>query len=828
MCDILNNASFIKKSSFKNKYPIISYHFPTSLSRSLRKIIGKGDGCMSVSQQEWDKEQERVNRVADKIGERMEELERRISGLKTEIVDIRRNFWEDVTVNMEEPHEVLETAASVKQQAEVLAERERGFQQAQKEWSVLSRMKKSPWFGRIDFREDGERESENIYLGIASFRDEENDEFLVYDWRAPISSLYYDGAPGPVKYETPGGTVTGTLELKRQYVIRGGKIVSLFDTGVTIGDELLQEVLGRQSDAQMKSIVATIQKEQNRIIRSERSRLLVVQGAAGSGKTSTALQRVAWLLYRYRGSLTADQIVLFSPNPMFNSYVSTVLPELGEENMRQATFQELLEKRLGHLFELEDPFTQMEYVLTAMDEPGYLARIAGIRYKASQAFMDLMDRYLAFLGREGLVFQDLKFRDEIVLSAEEIGNRFYSLNPSMSLPDRLSLLADWLLDQLEERAKLEQGKPWVEEEIQYLDRETYAKAFKQLRKQRRFTADSFDDFAREQEILAAMVVREHFKPLRRFVRSLGFVDTPAVYRQLFADPDFVIRFAQGIELPREWTEICKQTVEKLNQGELAYEDATPFLYLKEQIEGTDTDNTIRHVLIDEAQDYSPFQFAFVKRLYPRARFTVLGDFNQAIFAHSGVGDTFQALPALFGTDGAETFVLTRSYRSTRQIVEFTRKLIPGGETIEPFNRDGRKPTLTRVANRKELEDRIAGRIRSLQDAGHQTIAVICKTARECREAYDALRGRVPVRLIGKETASFGKGALIIPAYLAKGIEFDAVMIWNASEDTYGRESERKLFYTACTRAMHELHLYSVGPVSPFLDRVSPDLYVIEK
>jgi DNA helicase-2/ATP-dependent DNA helicase PcrA len=828
MCDILNNASFIKKSSFKNKYPIISYHFPTSLSRSLRKIIGKGDGCMSVSQQEWDKEQERVNRVADKIGERMEELERRISGLKTEIVDIRRNFWEDVTVNMEEPHEVLETAASVKQQAEVLAERERGFQQAQKEWSVLSRMKKSPWFGRIDFREDGERESENIYLGIASFRDEENDEFLVYDWRAPISSLYYDGAPGPVKYETPGGTVTGTLELKRQYVIRGGKIVSLFDTGVTIGDELLQEVLGRQSDAQMKSIVATIQKEQNRIIRSERSRLLVVQGAAGSGKTSTALQRVAWLLYRYRGSLTADQIVLFSPNPMFNSYVSTVLPELGEENMRQATFQELLEKRLGHLFELEDPFTQMEYVLTAMDEPGYLARIAGIRYKASQAFMDLMDRYLAFLGREGLVFQDLKFRDEIVLSAEEIGNRFYSLNPSMSLSDRLSLLADWLLDQLEERAKLEQGKPWVEEEIQYLDRETYAKAFKQLRKQRRFTADSFDDFAREQEILAAMVVREHFKPLRRFVRSLGFVDTPAVYRQLFADPDFVIRFAQGIELPREWTEICKQTVEKLNQGELAYEDATPFLYLKEQIEGTDTDNTIRHVLIDEAQDYSPFQFAFVKRLYPRARFTVLGDFNQAIFAHSGVGDTFQALPALFGTDGAETFVLTRSYRSTRQIVEFTRKLIPGGETIEPFNRDGRKPTLTRVANRKELEDRIAGRIRSLQDAGHQTIAVICKTARECREAYDALRGRVPVRLIGKETASFGKGALIIPAYLAKGIEFDAVMIWNASEDTYGRESERKLFYTACTRAMHELHLYSVGPVSPFLDRVSPDLYVIEK
>lgn len=284
---------------------------------------------MSVTQQEWQKEQERVGRVTAEIGKRMDDLQQRVSGLKSEIVNIRKNFWDDVTVNVDEPHETVETAVSVKQQAEVLAERERSFRHANKELSILSRMRKSPWFGRIDFREDGEQETEKIYLGIASFRDE-NDEFLVYDWRAPISSLYYDGTPGTVRYETPGGTVTGTLELKRQYIIRNGKIISLFDTGVTIGDELLQEVLGKHADAQMKSIVATIQKEQNRIIRSEGPRLLIVQGAAGSGKTSTALQRVAWLLYRYRGSLTADQIMLFSPNPMFNSYVSTVLPELGK------------------------------------------------------------------------------------------------------------------------------------------------------------------------------------------------------------------------------------------------------------------------------------------------------------------------------------------------------------------------------------------------------------------------------------------------------------------------------------------------------------------
>ncbi|MDN4595392.1 RNA polymerase recycling motor HelD [Polycladomyces subterraneus] len=783
---------------------------------------------MSVTKQEWQKEQERLDRVTAKIGKRMDDLKQRVSGLKSEIVNIRKNFWDDVRVNVDEPHEAVETAVSVKQQSEVLAERERSFRHVNKELSILSRMRKSPWFGRIDFREDGEQETEKIYLGIASFRDENDEDFLVYDWRAPVSSLYYEGVPGPVQYETPGGTVTGTLELKRQYIIRNGKIVSLFDTGVTIGDELLQEVLGKHSDAQMKSIVATIQKEQNRIIRSEGPRLLIVQGAAGSGKTSTALQRVAWLLYRYRGSLTADQIVLFSPNPMFNSYVSTVLPELGEENMQQTTFQELLEKRIGNMFELEDPFTQMEYVLTAMDDPEYSARIEGIRYKTSVSFMNLIDRYIAYLGQDGMLFHDLKLEDEVLIPADYIREQFYSLPASLAIHDRMSFLAERLLEDLKERARLERSKPWVEEEIQYLDRHTLIRAYQTLQKQKRFTMTMFDDFEREREFLAAFVVHERFRPLRQSVKRLEFVDIAGIYRQLFADPDYVARFAPEIRLPDNWKTICAQTVKRLDRGKLSCEDATPLMYLKEQIEGFETDNTIRHVFVDEAQDYSPFQFAFVKRLYPRARMTVLGDFNQVIFAHAAAGDVFQALPDLFGTDEVKTFILLRSYRSTRQIVEFTRQLIDGGEAIEPFHREGPKPTLTQVADRNELAKRIADRIRSLQDAGHQTIAVICKTARESREAYEVLKDQVPIRLIGKDSVSFEKGALIIPAYLAKGIEFDAVIIFNASEDVYGKESERKLFYTACTRAMHELHIYWIGNRSPFLAQVSPDLYVTEK
>ncbi|MBA4496340.1 RNA polymerase recycling motor HelD [Paenactinomyces guangxiensis] len=779
---------------------------------------------MSTSDQDRQEEQKRVDWVVSKITKRMASLEQHVSVMKSDIVNIRKNFWDDVTVNLDDPGEAAETYASMKQQAEVLSERERTHRHARKQMETLRRLKQSPYFGRIDFREGGEQETERIYLGIASFFDEDKESFLVYDWRAPVSSLYYDYPPGPAQYEAPDGKVTGIMELKRQFIIRGGQIQSMFDTGVTIGDELLQEVLGKQADSQMKSIVATIQKEQNRIIRNERSRLLVVQGAAGSGKTSAALQRVAYLLYRYRETLRAENIVLFSPNPMFNSYISTVLPELGEENMQQTTFQDYLEHQLGQTFQLEDPFTQMEYTLAPVNDPGYEARIEGITYKAGNDFMQLIERYVVLLGREGMIFRDVKFRGETIISAERIKEHFYGFDSSLPISNRIRLLADWLLQELKECELAERTKPWVDEEIELLDNETYLRVYQKLRRKKGYREDTFDDFEREQKMLAAMVVKESFKPLRKCVKKLDFIDVPAIYRQLFARPQQILRFAPDARLPRHWDVICKQTVERLERSQLAYEDATPYLYLKERIEGFQTNTSVRHVFVDEAQDYSLFQFAYIKRLFPRSKMTVLGDLNQAIHPHT-TSTGFAPLSSLYGEDQTETFVLTRSYRSTRQIVEFTRRLIDGGEKIEPFNREGSKPTLTQVSNAWELAGRLADRIRSLQSAGYRTIAVICKTARESREAHEMLQEQVPLTLIGKETASFEAGTLIIPSYLAKGVEFDAVIIYNSSQ--YERESERKLFYTACTRAMHELHIYSIGKMNPFITSVSPDTYVRE-
>lgn len=780
---------------------------------------------MSVTDQDKREEVERVSQVIAVIDKRIDSLAQQVSEVSTDIVSIRKHFWDDVTVNFEDVTEAAETYASIKQQAEVLSERERSHRHALQQLKTMKRLLQTPYFGRIDFVETGEASTESIYLGIASLLDEKDEHFLIYDWRAPISSLYYDYPPGPAQYETPGGIIAGEITCKRQYMIRDGKLLHLFDTSVTIGDELLQEVLGKQADTQMKSIVATIQKDQNRIIRNEKSKLVIVSGAAGSGKTSAAMQRIAYLLYRYRKTLQAEQVVLFSPNSLFNSYVSTVLPELGEENMQQTTFQEYTEHRLGAYFDLEHPLEQMEYVLCAMQEPGYDARLEGIRFKSSALFMQVIDLYTDSLKKSGLRFHDLTFQGRTLIPSDQIHDYFYSLDPSLPIPNRMSLVARWLLAELKKHERTERNQPWVDDELELLDKEDFVKAYQSLRRKNQYREDSFDDYDRERELLAARIVTRMFKPLRAEIQELGFIDSQAVYSQLFSQPELLSSFLPSADCPADWSTICAHTLERLDQKQLAYEDTPAFLYLKERLEGFQTNTHVRHVFIDEAQDYSPFQFSLIQRLFPRAKMTVLGDWNQAIYAHAYDSSSFEGVSSLYEPDQIETFLLTKSYRSTRPIVLFTRQLIAGGEQIEPFHRDGLVPSITLAAHEAARIDMIHSRILELQKNGHQTIAIITKTAAEAEKAYQQMHELIVLRLISSHTISFDTGVLIIPSYLAKGVEFDAVIIYDASRTQYQHERERKLFYTACTRAMHELHLFYIGEISPFLQDVSPDSYV---
>ncbi|WP_340022898.1 RNA polymerase recycling motor HelD [Paenibacillus sp. FSL K6-1096] len=796
----------------------------------------------------WEQEQERLEQVKEKLKAGITKLEPEVGQLNEQARDLRRGFWEEVTVDTNSQEDFEESFFTITQQEAVLSERERSHARKLRQWKSMQRLLPSPYFGRIDFLEEGQQAVEQVYIGVSSFAEADGLSFLIYDWRTPIASLYYDYPPGQAAFETPGGgQIEGTMELKRQYQIRGGQLQHLFDSSVTIGDELLQQVLGKGADSQMRSIVATIQAEQNAIIRNDSSRMLIVQGAAGSGKTSAALQRVAYLLYKHRGRLTADQIVLFSPNPMFNSYVSTVLPELGEENMQQTTFQEYLDLWLGQQFQVEDPFDQMEVVLADRQDDGYQARLEAMAYKASGAFLRALQGYAQWLKGEGMLFNDICFRDRVLISGEQIRAKLYSYDPSIRLPNRIELVQKWLLTELARLQKEEQGAAWVEEEMNYLDNEQYAEAHgklhrdkgvfdfaekylrlqEQLVHKRELDEGDFDYAEREEQLLSEMIVKEQFKPLRRGIKRFTFIDMAGIYRQLFSDEAAYREMTRGAAVPEHWPEICAQTREKLDGKALLYEDATPYLYLKELIEGTRTNTQVRHIFVDEGQDYSMFQYEFLKKLFPRARMTVLGDFGQAIFTQATnlYGDGSPLLH-LYGEEETRQFLLVRSYRSTYEIVEFTKRLLPGGEAIVPFERRGRKPVLAKLADDERKAERIVKNLAELQAEGYGSIAVITKTAAGSREAYErlsAVGGTEMLRLVTKDTPTFAQGIQVIPAYLAKGVEFDAVLIYDASPQAYRRESERKLFYTACTRAMHRLQLYTAGEWTPFVEGIDREL-----
>lgn len=781
---------------------------------------------------ELQREVDRLKVVESRIHEQLSKMEKVVSDRKHDTEEIKRNFWDNVTVNLTNETEQIETFTSIQQEARVLAEQERNVREAERQLATLQRLADSPYFGRVDFRADDESEEaapEQIYIGLASLVEQDGETYLVYDWRAPISSLFYDHSPGEASYETPMGTISGEMTLKRQFVIKQGKLQNMFDTDVTIGDSLLQQALSQSASAQMKSIVATIQREQNRIIRDEKHRLLIVQGAAGSGKTSAALQRVAYLLYRYRGSLTADQIVLFSPNPLFNSYISHVLPELGEANMRQSTFQEYLQRRLRMFrLDIENLYEQTEYVLGARDAEEYAARVEAIRYKSSPEFFALINRYVRHLEHGGMKFRDIRFRRRVLISGEESAELFYSEDlRKYKLSERVEVWKKRVAARLQELEKEERKRKWVSEAIDLLDDESYRIAYERLRASGRFRGDTFDDERRERAMLRKMVVEEQFAPLYKRIKRGLYIDYLAVYQELFRNQEFVNQLSEEFSgTPEHWEKFESLFQSALEQKKLMYEDATPILYLKESIDGfTENDNSVRHVLVDEAQDYSPFQFAVLRKLFPRARVTVLGDLNQAIYMQTAELNGFADLASWLGIEdetAIATIRLLRSYRSTRQIVELSKQLLPAAREVEPFSRDGDEPQMVEVLDESAAVEQAIAWITERMDAGREHVGILTYTAKEAAEVQELLRGRLDVRLVTTETSSLESGISILPSYLAKGIEFDAVLLWDGSRY---EESDRKLLYTAVTRAMHDLMIMfrrgKPGLLQPLLSATPP-------
>ncbi len=769
-----------------------------------------------------EEEEKRLLVVLEQVSRRMRKELSLLGDRRDDVVGIRQEFWDDVRMNFSDSTEVGETWSSIVQQAELLAERERSHRVASEAVERLTKQFDSPYFARIDFAETGS-DTEVIYIGRASLVGEDGETFYVYDWRAPVSSLFYDHEPGPATYRIPDGEMEGELKLKRQFVIRGGQLKHLFDTSETVGDEILQAVLSEGSDTSMKSIVATIQKEQNGIIRDEKHRLLVVQGAAGRGKTSAALQRIAYLLYRFRQTLVPDQIILFSPNPVFKGYISRVLPDLGEANMRQMTFRELIEARLGRRFEVDDLFSQTEALAAADGTPEGEARERSVRYKGSEHFFITVESYLKRLEQEGIRFRPLRFRAETIVSAEEMSERFYSIRPSEGFGTRAAGVKRWLIDRLNTWVDSQMDEAWLEEAAELVNSEDIQRAYVDVRRSGGFHDEVFDDEEQMSIRLRRRVAEEAVAPLVKAVRGYRFIDASATYRELFESRTLFTSCAPDGKMPLGWEWMSQRAEETLDRKSIDHEDATPLMYVLEALEGfRRVEGDILHVFVDEAQDYSPFQAAYLRRRYPRARLTVLGDFNQAIYIQSQESGGFGGWTRLMAPEATSVLKLTTSYRSTEPIVKYTKGILAADDAvgITPFQRKGEAPKVAACKDARQLGERIAADISGLLAQGHGTIGVITKTAYETGNASallkEQLSDEVPITLVTGGSAELPKGVSVLPSYLAKGIEFDAVLVWDASAAHYGKEKDRKLLYTVCTRALHILHIYHTGEPSPWL------------
>ncbi|KRK99085.1 DNA helicase superfamily protein I [Companilactobacillus futsaii JCM 17355] len=755
-------------------------------------------------------EQAHLDDVVDKIKKSETKLQEHIT-VAEEDLKVINDAFDDIHLGVSGDSISMDAALSIHQQQQMLDERNNSWQQSRQRLDILKKLEKTPFFARLDFQEKGEPKKESVYIGLSSFTDEK-DHFLVYDWRAPISSIYYDGKLGEVTYQTPDGEQSVDLFLKRQFLVENGKIKAYFDTQETIGDQMLLEVLDGKSSTHMKGIVKTIQSEQNKIIRDTKSKLLFVQGAAGSGKTSAILQRIAFLLYRYRGTLTSSQVVMFSPNSLFNDYIKDVLPEMGEQNMVQMTYKQFLARRLPNL-SVETLSEQFETVVdTESKNVG--------KFVTDLEFFKILTNYSKLLGQSGMAFKDIKFQGKVFIPKEKIQEIYYSYGPQYNLGNRLDATVDRLVKMLRRKIGSEMRSKWVSERIENLSKEQLQALY--------VTADQeFKNGDEERKFLARKIVTAMMQGVYKYIKQLRFLNVATNYLNfLKAVPKIVDLQKHGIT-EEQWKKYVTEFVQDFNNKQISMNNLSPYLYLYDLVTGKHGELEMKFVFIDEIQDYTPFQLAYMKYKFPRARYTMLGDLNQSIFTKKNSQTLLSEAQSLFDADETRVVQLVHSYRSTKQITDFTKAILTNGQKIEPFNRNGDLPNLWQAQSEEESVQQVIKQINS-NDEHKYTTAIIAKTLADADQLHKMLSEQgVKSTLIRSENQRLATGTIVLPSFLAKGLEFDAVIMWDASKDKFD-EDEQQLVYTIASRAMHRLTVTSIGELSQLLQRVPEKYYQVKE
>ena len=666
-----------------------------------------------------------LEEVKEKLNSRIHALQQDLEEGEKDIAGMQEYYWDNYTEMDEYGYENYDNQQALFRQASANEEKEKLMHRFMK-------MQDSPFFGRVDFIFDGEDEAETFYIGIGNFAEKTGSVPLIYDWRAPVSGLFYDFDKGPASYQAPAGLIEGEIASKWQYKIRNGKMVYGFESDMMIDDEILKQELGSNSDVQLKNIVRTIQKEQNAIIRNTKDKILVIQGVAGSGKTSIALHRIAYLLYHDRKNLKSSNILILSPNSVFADYISHILPELGEENIQEMSFDIFAYKELkGTVVDCEDRFHQIEQRMEQKDPEAERRN----KEKQSQYFIGLVEGFLVELEDRLMDIRDIEFKG-MRKTEQEIIELFYYKFQHLPILARMEAVMEYFIDEYETLYQ----KDVTEEEKELLT----------------------------EQFMKMYVTRDLYEIYNWLMEEGGYLTLPGV--------------------PYE-------------RRVLAYEDVYPMLYLKHRLDGTKARSNIKHLVIDEMQDYSYLQYVILEGMFS-CKMTILGDKSQTIDRESQ--DVMRFLPKIFGKN-IRKIVMNKSYRNTVEIARYAEKIV-GDTNMELFERHGKEVEEASCISMDEAIEKVCSRV-NLGEEGFETAAVITMTEWEAKVLYRKFQeAGMEVSYIDRDSTSFKKGLTVTTFYMAKGLEFDQVFgvskMWNT-----GFAGQAK--YICATRALHELYMYEI-------------------
>lgn len=720
---------------------------------------------MGNNQTEKAFEEKRLAQTISLAEEQLKQAKEAADKKKSEIIEAKKDVRENTEHGITSLYtsDGFEALVELSQYINPVTDKIIDYEEEEHKILLLEKMIKSPYFARIDFKFDAEDEFEKIYIGRSSLRKNSYQEMYVYDWRSPIASVFYRFMTGEAFYDAPCGRVTGELNLKRQYEIKNGILEYFFDSDVQIVDEFLRQLLSQNTTAKMKAIVETIQHEQDVVIRDMENDLLMVQGVAGSGKTSIALHRAAYLMYQgLQTKLSANNIMIISPNSIFEQYISNVLPELGEDNVISSVFEDILSELLnGRKIQSRNDFLENLIVNSKYKE---ISRNS-IEFKTSSFFREILDQFLIDIPRQWIEFEDVYYEGKCVVSGQILKDKILG-RPETPLGIKLEQLEDYILEQIFGTGK---GRGHKEE--------------KNLIKQE----------------------------IQKFIK----IDIVELYKILFSNEAYFYSLLQNSNPSQNIKNIWKYTKENLEADSLYYDDAIAIAYLYLKIYGTNKYKNIKQVVIDEAQDYYPLQYEIFNLLFSNAKFTILGDMKQTLAKKEDIS-FYEQIQKILNKKKSSLIMLDKSFRCTNEILNFSLKFIEQSSQIKSFNRNGDSPKVYIADNSEIFIDEIVKEIKLCQEKGFQSICLICKTEKNSTYLFNKIKHKLDIQLIKNGSVSDLQGVFILPVYMSKGLEFDTVLICDADSQNYHDEDDKNLLYVACTRALHKLSLFCENEVSPLI------------